>query len=73
MGKKCCEVTNLFFLKVELKYARIIPRTIGFLKCHENLLSQIMKFFKAPGINCCESKKSEKVTLYDLNRNGNFE
>ena len=32
-----------------------------------------MKFFKAPGINCCESKKSEKVTLYDLNRNGNFE
>ena len=32
-----------------------------------------MKFLHLTGINCCKSKKSEKVTLHDLDLKGSFE
>ena len=32
-----------------------------------------MTFFNVAGINCCESKKSQKVTLHGLDLKGSFE
>ena len=32
-----------------------------------------MKFLNITGINCCESKKSKKVTLHNLDLKGIFE
>ena len=31
------------------------------------------EFLKVAGINCCESKISQKVTLHNFNLNGSFE
>ena len=50
-----------------------MPRSIRFLKCHENLLSQIMKLLEVAVINCCDLKKSQKVTLHDLDYKEMFE
>ena len=36
-------------------------------------MSQVMKFSNVTGINCCKSKKSQKVTLHDLDLKGSFE
>ena len=36
-------------------------------------MSQVMKFSNVTGINCCKSKKSQKVTLHDLDLIGSFE
>ena len=34
---------------------------------------KVIKFFNVAGINCCESKKSQKVTLHGLHLKGSFE
>ena len=76
VGRKSPKVAKpwiLLLLQAELKTEELNVLNYSIFKCHKDWMLQIARLFKVTEIDCHKSKKSQKVTLNELDLRRRFE